>query len=69
MSAPLRCVLITDGDLTRAMLFPRPRASRAVVARIVKRKAKNALWASLALALGTLVVWLVCFGIQDTGLL
>ena len=67
MSATLRCVLVTDVDLTRAVLFPRPRASRAVMVRIFKRKFRGAFWCILALALGILVVFL-SLAIPDWGL-
>ena len=64
MSAPLRCVLVTDADLARNVVFQRPRPSRAVMVRIFKRKLRGAFWCILALAFGILVIWLA-FAVPD----
>ena len=68
MSAQLRCILVTDADLTRAVVFPTPYPSRAVMVRIIKRKLRGVLWGILAIAGILLAVWLA-FAIQGEGLL
>ena len=68
MADPFRAILVTDATIARAVVFPRPRASRAVVVRNIKRRIRKASWGILALAFGLAAVWLA-FAVPDWGLL